>query len=65
MRFRVTAATLRNQASCECGWTGKRRWFRGSAVSDAYIHGAHSGHLPADATVITDGQTGAMLRDVS
>jgi hypothetical protein len=56
---------MRNQASCECGWMGKHRWFRGSAVSDAYLHGAHTGHIPANTAIIVDGDTGVMLRDVS
>jgi hypothetical protein len=52
MRFLVIARPLRNQAICSCGWHGKNRWFRGLAVSDAYLHGAESGHDPAGAAAL-------------
>lgn len=45
----VLARTMRNQASCRCGWQGKRRLFRGHAVVDAYQHCAESGHKPLGA----------------
>lgn len=36
------ARWLRNQAVCDCGWQGTRRWFYGAAVADAYVHAAES-----------------------
>ena len=53
MRFYVIARALQNQAVCSCGWSGKRRWFRGMAVSDAYLHGAEYGHDPVGAESTT------------
>ncbi|MCV7193243.1 hypothetical protein [Mycolicibacterium brumae] len=57
MRFHVVMAFLNNRGSCTCGWQGKRRWLPGLATSDAYIHGAESGHMPAGEPLPTDRQT--------
>jgi hypothetical protein len=41
------ASRWRRRAACTCGWTGARRFLRGSAVVDALVHAADSGHEPA------------------
>jgi hypothetical protein len=46
----VLAEWLLNEAMCTCGWTGRRRIFRGHAVVDALLHCADTGHTPAGAT---------------
>ncbi|WP_099020377.1 hypothetical protein [Mycolicibacterium palauense] len=46
MQINVTGRPLRRSAECECGWTGKAHWLRASAVVDAGMHAAESGHLP-------------------
>lgn len=42
----VVSAWLRNQATCSCGWTGKRRTLTGAAKIDALLHTADTGHEP-------------------
>ncbi|AQA02218.1 hypothetical protein BVC93_06995 [Mycobacterium sp. MS1601] len=42
---------LRNQGRCQCGWTGKSRWLRGSAMVDVFEHSHRTGHLPAEIVV--------------
>jgi hypothetical protein len=42
----VRSAPLRHRAHCECGWSGKRRFMRGSAVLDVLDHCNDTGHLP-------------------
>jgi hypothetical protein len=42
----VLLSWLQNQGRCQCGWHGKRRWFRGSAVVDVLNHCGQTGHLP-------------------
>lgn len=37
---------LNNRGQCQCGWTGRRRLLRGSAVVDVLTHCAHTGHVP-------------------
>jgi hypothetical protein len=41
------ASRWRRRAACTCGWSGARRFLRGSAVVDALLHAAGSGHEPA------------------
>lgn len=41
MAVYVAAHRFRNRAACDCGWWGKNRLFRGSAVADVFIHCAH------------------------
>lgn len=65
MQFRVTAQAFRSQATCECGWQGKNRWLRGAAVGDAYLHGARTGHTPADVPVIAEGDTTLVILNAS
>ncbi|MCW2529330.1 MAG: hypothetical protein JWM76_4190 [Pseudonocardiales bacterium] len=40
---------LNNQARCQCGWTGQRRFLRGGAVLDVFQHSSETGHLPIGA----------------
>jgi len=42
----VTDHTFRHRAQCECGWQGKMRWLRASAVVDAGLHAAQTNHFP-------------------
>jgi hypothetical protein len=37
---------LNHRGHCDCGWEGKRRWLRGSAVLDVMDHCAETGHIP-------------------
>jgi hypothetical protein len=46
MQVRVERTGLSKVALCDCGWQGKRRWFRGVAVVDAHLHSAETDHLP-------------------
>lgn len=45
MHVHLEQPGLRTQALCDCGWQGKQRWTRASAVLDAGGHAAASGHL--------------------
>ncbi len=45
MHVHLEQPGLRTQALCDCGWQGKQRWTRASAVLDAGGHAAESGHL--------------------
>lgn len=40
----VVTGWLNNQAVCDCGWTGKRRWSRASAQLDAVKHFGQTRH---------------------
>jgi hypothetical protein len=42
----VLLSWLQNQGRCQCGWRGKRRWFRGRAVVDVLGHCGQTGHMP-------------------
>ena len=42
----LVVSWLNNQGQCDCGWTGKRRLLRGSALMDVLTHCAHTGHVP-------------------
>jgi hypothetical protein len=53
----VWVRTGRNQAQCGCGWRGRRRLFRGSAVVDALMHCADTGHEPAGAPAMYNEQS--------
>ncbi|KUI39180.1 hypothetical protein [Mycobacterium sp. GA-2829] len=37
---------LNNRAQCQCGYEGKRRWFRGNAVIDVIEHCQLTKHKP-------------------
>lgn len=45
MQTYLETSAMRKQALCDCGWHGKARWTRSSAVLDAGEHAAASGHL--------------------
>jgi hypothetical protein len=40
----ISAVWVRRYAACDCGWEGRRRWFRSSAVHDAVVHFAATRH---------------------
>jgi hypothetical protein len=42
----VLVSWLNNRAACQCGFHGKRRLFRGSAVLDVMTHCQTTGHTP-------------------
>jgi hypothetical protein len=52
----LLGSPLNHRAYCQCGWTGKRRWLRGSAVLDVLDHCGESGHTPASIPPITHGR---------
>ncbi|TBH32318.1 hypothetical protein DIQ79_24880 [Mycolicibacterium smegmatis] len=53
----VVSSQLRSQAVCDCGWSGQRRWLRGSAVMDASLHAGQTGHLPTSTPMPEDGRS--------
>lgn len=61
MRVHLEHLGMHKQALCDCGWQGKRRWSRASAVLDAGGHAAGSGHRLTTEweqlvnTLVTDG----------
>ncbi|MCV7416433.1 hypothetical protein [Mycolicibacterium litorale] len=42
----LVSSWLNNQAQCQCGYQGKRRWFRGNAVIDVIEHCQLTKHKP-------------------
>ena len=40
----VSVVWVRRYAACDCGWEGRRRWLRSSAVHDAALHFAATRH---------------------
>jgi hypothetical protein len=46
MQLSVTGRPFRRIAACECGWSGTKHWFRGSALVEAGIHAHQAGHAP-------------------
>lgn len=42
----VLAAWLNNRGQCQCGFFGKRRLLRSSAVADVVAHCQEFGHTP-------------------
>jgi len=42
----LLASWLNHRGHCQCGWEGKRRWLRGSAVLDVLDHCSETGHVP-------------------
>lgn len=54
------SAWMNHRALCECSWSGKRRWIRGSAELDAFHHHKDSGHtLVGLSRVFSDALRGA------
>jgi len=42
----LQTSLLNHRGHCHCGWEGRRRWLRGSAVLDVMDHCAETGHVP-------------------
>lgn len=42
----LVTSWLNNRARCQCGYEGKRRWFRGNAVIDVVEHCQATKHKP-------------------
>ncbi|BBY78749.1 hypothetical protein MPRF_56480 [Mycolicibacterium parafortuitum] len=51
MQVYIDGKAFRRTAHCECGWNGTPRLTRSSAVVDAGIHAAQTGHIQAAAPV--------------
>ena len=51
MQVYIDGKAFRRTAHCECGWNGTPRVMRSSAVVDAGIHAAQTGHIQAAAPV--------------
>ncbi|MFB1295240.1 hypothetical protein ACAG24_006990 [Mycobacterium sp. pW049] len=51
MQVYIEGKAFRRTAHCECGWHATPRIARGSAVVDAGIHAAQTGHIQAAAPV--------------
>ena len=45
MQEYIEGPAFRRTAQCECGWHGTPRRMRASAVVDAGIHAAQTGHI--------------------
>ena len=52
MQVYIAGRTFRQSALCDCGWSGTSHWSRGSAMVDAGIHAAQTGHLPVSAPLL-------------
>lgn len=55
-RAYLVTSWLNNQAHCQCGYQGKRRWFRGNAVLDVIEHCATTKHKPVGLAAISQMQ---------
>lgn len=53
MHTYIVGDAFRRTASCDCGWTGPKRWSRGSAEVDAAIHEVQANHLQPEIPVAT------------
>lgn len=51
MQVYIEGPAFRRTAHCECGWNATPRWLRASAVVDAGIHAAQTGHVQVAAPV--------------
>lgn len=51
MQVYIEGKAFRRTAHCECGWHATPRFSRASAVVDAGIHAAQTGHIQAAAPV--------------
>jgi len=45
MQVYIDGSTFRRTAHCDCGWTGSSHVLRASAVVDAGMHAAQTGHI--------------------
>lgn len=53
----LVASWLNNRAQCQCGYEGKRRWFRGNAVIDVIEHCQVTKHKPVGLPAIRQMQS--------
>lgn len=51
MQVFIDGPTFRRTAHCECGWNGTSHVLRASAVVDAGMHAAQTGHIQVAAPV--------------
>lgn len=51
MQVYIEGPAFRRTARCECGWNATPRWLRASAVVDAGMHAAQTGHVQTAAAV--------------
>jgi len=51
MQVFIDGKAFRRTAQCECGWHASPRWSRASAVVEAGIHAAQTGHIQVAAPV--------------
>lgn len=57
----LVSRRLTHRACCQCGWMGKRRWIRGSAVYDVLAHCSETGHVPDSMPPINTFPSGMLL----
>ena len=53
MQAYIDGSTFRYTARCDCGWDGKTRWSRASALIDVGTHAVDTGHYPVSASATT------------
>lgn len=53
MQTYIDGSAFRRTAHCDCGWNGTPRWMRASAVVDAGMHAAETGHIAGAVPVPT------------
>ncbi|MDZ4236223.1 MAG: hypothetical protein U1C73_21280 [Dietzia sp.] len=46
MQTYIDGRAFRHTARCDCGWDGKTRWSRASALIDVGTHAVDTGHYP-------------------
>jgi hypothetical protein len=51
MQVFIEGKAFRRTAHCECGWNATPRFMRASAVVDAGMHAAQTGHIQAGSPV--------------
>lgn len=62
MQVYIDGSAFRRTAHCDCGWNGTPRWFRASAVVDAGVHAAETGHIQAAAPALVPAEPLIVLR---
>lgn len=53
MQAYIDGSALRYTARCDCGWDGKTRWSRASAMIDVGTHAVDTGHYPVPVPATT------------
>jgi len=53
MQVFIEGRAFHRTAHCECGWNATPRWLRASAVVDAGLHAAQTGHIQVAAPVLS------------